>query len=297
MSRVFPAFIVRRVALFACAAVISLLVLNSLFSGYLQLSHQLSRSQLHIASERDQLQIQHHIPSGHDKVHLPTDRDKLRLPSDHDEVNLLSEQDKMLGELMDYAPPGVMDQARTAHRNLVKDFTQSRPRGQWHVLADPASVLLQLHTPLQDVSEHFLSVTLDSCAVQYNWSFINFAARRVVNMARALAPAMLRIGGTHQGFLVFEPDGEFSLELHRGQPTEVNCYPAREDRVKFPMTMAHFDAVNLFARKVGWELVFGLNSLLRDDDGAWASSNAEKLLHYAASKGYKVNWQLGNGNY
>ena len=185
-----------------------------------------------------------------------------------------------------------MAEVGVAHRSLIEAFDRET---RLPLLQDPTSVLVQLDTPLHDVSEQFLSVTLDSCAVQYNWSFIDFAAQRIVNMARGLAPAMLRVGGTHQGFLVFEPEGVFSHELHQNQPTEVNCYPRREDRVQFPMTTVHYDAVNQFVRKAGWELVFGLNSLLRDDRGEWKSLNAEKLLRYSASKGYSVNWQLGNG--
>lgn len=256
MARTFPVFVFRRVILIACAVAGGVLVLNALFRDHHQSNTQLPRFQLQPPS---------------------------------------AERDQELVGLMNHAPPDVMERALTGHRNLVMDFVHSRPRSQWPLLVDPASVLVQLDSPLQDVSDHFLSVTLDSCAVQYNWSFIDFAARRVINMARALAPATLRVGGTHQGFLVFEPDGEYSPGLHHNQPTEVNCYPKREDRVKFPMTTAHFDAVTLFAREVGWDLVFGLNSLLRDENGVWVSTNAEKLLRYSASKGYTVNWQLGNG--
>ncbi len=65
------------------------------------------------------------------------------------------------------------------------------------------------------------------------------------------------------------------------------------------MNTSQWDAVNLFAEAVGWDFVFGLNLLLGYlvHNGAWDSSNAEELMDYTLSKGYRVNWELGNGTY
>ena len=62
------------------------------------------------------------------------------------------------------------------------------------------------------------------------------------------------------------------------------------------MTTGQWDEVNQFVEVVGWEFVFGLNGLLRSN-GVWDSSNAALLMSYSNSKGYKVQWELGNGMY
>ena len=52
--------------------------------------------------------------------------------------------------------------------------------------------------------DQFLSVTIDAGNIKYNWEVINFTAPRVINMAKALVPAMLRVGGTSGNFIIFE---------------------------------------------------------------------------------------------
>ena len=147
------------------------------------------------------------------------------------------------------------------------------------------------------VDEQFLSVTLDACAIKYNWSIINFKLPRVINMAKALSPAMLRIGGIHVDYLIFEERGEdtaWGPPRQTAQPV-INCFP--EEFTNFTMNMAQWDAVNAFAEEVGWEMVFGLNDFLRTHwpKGDWDDSNAKKLMGYTLSKGYEVNWELGSG--
>nr|7RG8_A Chain A, Heparanase 50 kDa subunit [Homo sapiens]8E07_A Chain A, Heparanase 50 kDa subunit [Homo sapiens]8E08_A Chain A, Heparanase 50 kDa subunit [Homo sapiens] len=54
------------------------------------------------------------------------------------------------------------------------------------------------------------------------------------------------------------------------------------------------DVLYTFAKCSGLDLIFGLNALLRTSDGQWNSSNAQLLLDYCASKGYNIDWELGN---
>ena len=65
------------------------------------------------------------------------------------------------------------------------------------------------------------------------------------------------------------------------------------------MSAQQWDEVNHFSQVVGWDMIFGLNVLLRHPwpNGSWDSSNAEQLMKYTLSQGYKVNWELGNGRY
>ena len=139
------------------------------------------------------------------------------------------------------------------------------------------TIMIDLTSYVYEVSDQFLSVTIGAEAIKHNWRRINFTAPRVINMAKALAPAMLRVGGTSEDALIFE------------ETTELD---GKESN--FTMNTTEWDAVNMFVEAVGWDIIFGLNVLLRKN-GAWDSANAEELLTYTTSKGYKVNWELGNG--
>ncbi len=146
------------------------------------------------------------------------------------------------------------------------------------------SLSINLTASLFEVSDQFLSVTIDAGAIRKNWDIINFTLPRVINLAKGLSPAMLRVGGTSEDFLLFQSsEGTYS----RGKEQESN----------FTMSPAQWDAVNEFVKAVEWDFIFGLNLLLRHNwpNGSWDSSNAEGLFDYTLSKGYVVNWELGNG--
>ena len=144
-------------------------------------------------------------------------------------------------------------------------------------LEEENTITVNLTSYVHEVSDQFLSVTVGAEAIKHNWRRINFTAPRVINMAKGLAPAMLRVGGTSEDALIFEETNELNGE-------ESN----------FTMNTTQWDAVNMFVEAVGWDLIFGLNVLLRKN-GAWDSADAEELMTYTTSKGYKVNWELGNG--
>jgi len=41
--------------------------------------------------------------------------------------------------------------------------------------------------------------------------------------------------------------------------------------------------------------MFGLNVLLRTQDGSWDASNPKEIMQYVAEHGYNFGWELGNG--
>ena len=129
------------------------------------------------------------------------------------------------------------------------------------------------------VSEKYLSICLDAhILTDPSWTIDSFPAR-AVNMAKALAPAMLRVGGTQGDQLVFNK----SLI---GLPK----------KVEYQMSPSQWDALNEFTKNVGWDFIFGLNILLnKPNSSLWDPANAKELFEYTKSKGYKVNWELGNG--
>ena len=143
------------------------------------------------------------------------------------------------------------------------------------------TIMVNLTDHVYEVSDQFLSVTIDAGNIKSNWDTINFTATRIINMAKALAPAMLRVGGTEGDFLLFEETTDKNKQ-------SINVYS------NFTMNTSQWDAVNMFVEAAGWDFIFGLNVLLRVH-GSWNSTNAEELLTYTTSKGYKVNWELGNG--
>ena len=143
------------------------------------------------------------------------------------------------------------------------------------------TIMVNLTDHVYEVSDQFLSVTIDAGNIKSNWDTINFTATRIINMAKALAPAMLRVGGTEGDFLLFEETTDKNKQ-------SINVYS------NFTMNTSQWDAVNMFVEAAGWDFIFGLNVLLRVN-GSWNSTNAEELLTYTTSKGYKVNWELGNG--
>ncbi len=156
--------------------------------------------------------------------------------------------------------------------------------------ASPISI--NLTSSLYEVSDQFLSITIDADAIRYNWDNVNFSMPRMINLAKGLSPAMLRVGGTYQDFLLFGSGGEGKKEQMTHSTRQRT--PSLNN---FTMSPAQWDAVNEFVKAVEWDFIFGLNLLLRHNwpNGSWDSSNAEDLLDYTASKGYVVNWELGNG--
>lgn len=184
-----------------------------------------------------------------------------------------------------------------------------------------ASVKVDLDKALFVVSDKFLSITLDSNAMRDHWSTINLTCPRIINLAKGLLPATLRVGGTSQDFVFFSPDGsieksDYSPTKQTSQPlkdcpkknqnsytacmSKSQCYGGcRGDYVSnFTLSGADWDLVNGFVQKVGWELVFGLNVFLTKDWKlqTWDSSNAHELIQYTMKKGYTVlAWELGNG--
>ncbi|CAI8023721.1 Heparanase [Geodia barretti] len=140
-------------------------------------------------------------------------------------------------------------------------------------------IVLNVSAPISEVDPQFLSVTIDAGDISRNWSGITFTAQRIINMARGLTPAMLRVGGTSGDFLIFNSSTEETVQ-----------------RTNFTMTPQQWDEVNKFVETVGWDFVFGLNALLRTPypNGSWDSDNARMLLSYSTSRNYTVQWELGN---
>ena len=119
------------------------------------------------------------------------ERSRPRLPPIGTHISLPRRDDGVLI----FSPPGIQG---GAHRD-VKENERSRPR----LPPIGTHISLDTYAPVRVVDPQFLSVTLEAGDIRSNWASIDFTAPRIISMARALNPAMLRVGGTSQDFLTF----------------------------------------------------------------------------------------------
>ncbi|XP_020619358.1 heparanase-like isoform X3 [Orbicella faveolata] len=141
------------------------------------------------------------------------------------------------------------------------------------------NVSINLDRSVFTVSEKFLSVAIDSNIMRHHWPHVNFTSERLFNLARGLSPAFLRIGGTAGDFLIY--DDSQGLQ----KPKNVS---------NFTITHQDLDKIHLLSSKAGWDVMFGLNVLLRTQDGSWDASNPKEIMQYVAEHGYNFGWELGN---
>ena len=177
--------------------------------------------------------------------------------------------------------------------------------------------------------DRFLSVALGASLIRRHWENFNFSSVKLQNLAKGLTPAYLRMGGTDEDFLLFEPDRIFfsnpardkhvkTDKISRNQLTNdiphqqrtcsystspdqrmYNCTTSRGQRTNtytnFTMMTKDADDFFTFARVSGLNIIFGLNVLLRDSNTRhWNSTNAEELMKYITSRSFRCGWELGN---
>ncbi|KAK9207870.1 hypothetical protein WN944_000219 [Citrus x changshan-huyou] len=119
----------------------------------------------------------------------------------------------------------------------------------------------------------------------------------LLKAVKAFSPLKIRMGGTLQDKVVYESKG-----------IDEPCTPFVKNNSELfgfsegCLTMCRWDELNIFFRRAGAVVTFGLNALrgriIQSDGsarGAWDSSNAESLMRYTVNKGYKIyGWELGN---
>jgi hypothetical protein len=111
----------------------------------------------------------------------------------------------------------------------------------------------------------------------------DFTRPALRTLAKALAPAYLRIGGTTADDVYYDMSD-----------TPVTRAPGA---YQYVMTRAQWDAANAFATATGMRVMFTIDAGPgpRDASHAWTPDNAKVLLSYTASKGYAIAlWELGN---
>lgn len=111
----------------------------------------------------------------------------------------------------------------------------------------------------------------------------DFREPKLRRLARALAPARVRIGGTEADHVVYSEGSLAAGELPAGY--------------EYAFTRAHWDALAQFTRDVGYSLMFTVNAGPgpRNADGVWRDDNARLLLDFARDNPVPDTvWELGN---
>lgn len=158
-------------------------------------------------------------------------------------------------------------------------------------------------------NNNFINVAIDSGVIRRNWENLQLNSTKVQTLAAGLAPCYLRVGGTDADFLIFgnNPNSyktkvdysktyQPSVTINKRQRRDLGYSGSmgRSDFTNFTMNTSMYDQLHKFVSAVGWEMIFDLNSLLRNN-GAWDPTNAIQLINYTASQGYKMGgWELGN---
>jgi heparanase 1 len=102
-------------------------------------------------------------------------------------------------------------------------------------------------------------------------------------LAAALAPAMLRIGGTDADHLWYDTSGAAEVEPPEG--------------FRAALDAPTWERVAAFASDTGLELFMTLNAgpMVRDEANAWVGDNARDFMAWTVSRGDPVAvWELGN---
>ncbi|MGE0869000.1 MAG: hypothetical protein AB7P03_10565 [Kofleriaceae bacterium] len=160
-------------------------------------------------------------------------------------------------------------------------------------------ITVDVTAPVARVDERFVGIAVDTAQVVGGefWDPFNtdpampnvpvppydFSRPRLRELARALAPAMLRIGGT---------DADLTYYDLSDTPIETPVAPDR-----WVLTRAKWDGVLTFAELIQAPILFTLNAgaAHRNEAGQWIPDNARTLIDYSVANGDRVAvWELGN---
>ncbi|KAK7093468.1 hypothetical protein V1264_007215 [Littorina saxatilis] len=153
----------------------------------------------------------------------------------------------------------------------------------------PVVVKIELGQSLNTISPHFVGVNIDSDTVRYHWQTLDFSSQKLQNLARALSPSYLRMGGT-------SADGmNYFMGNATAAGTQVFNAGHHVAKPPFNITADQWVYLNEFLRTVSWDFIFDLNALKRNADGSWDPDNARQLLQFSADRNYTIaGFELGN---
>ncbi|XP_015594847.1 uncharacterized protein LOC107267525 [Cephus cinctus] len=148
------------------------------------------------------------------------------------------------------------------------------------IVADDAILTVNVKKPIAIVSEKFLSMTLDP-AVLLTGDVLTSSTERSTNMARGLAPAYVRLGGSHSNSYTFE---------RALFPQDAKSDP------DYTFSEAHWVLVQQWAEKAGLEVIACIAPQQTNSGSqppTWDPRNALDLISFSDHMGYNMSWQLG----
>ncbi|CAK1554571.1 unnamed protein product [Leptosia nina] len=150
-----------------------------------------------------------------------------------------------------------------------------------------------------NIPDTYLSVGIDVSEIQ-DYHTVDFSNKQFKNLASALSPARIRLGGTMSDRLIFSPDDIPSVSCNHCPYNTVKAFCSSLKKVCrhkflpfFVMTGPKWIEINNFCKDTGLQLMFPLNVLLRDDH-EWNLQNAMELIKFSKSNKFDIDWQLGN---
>ncbi|XP_017762991.1 PREDICTED: heparanase-like [Eufriesea mexicana] len=142
------------------------------------------------------------------------------------------------------------------------------------------------HSPLHTVSNKFLSFGLDTSLLR-DMKSLPIKNSKFINLARHLAPAYVRIGGTSADCLYFNQTTRIIFEK---QISPIDG----QDISNFTINEIDFENLYNFTVESKLRMIFDLNLLFRTVNGSWNDINAKNIISFAKNKNMKLDWQLGN---
>ncbi|XP_076240617.1 heparanase [Calliopsis andreniformis] len=144
------------------------------------------------------------------------------------------------------------------------------------------------YSPLCTVSNKFLSFGLDTSLLRDIKNF-PIENEKFINLAKQLAPAYVRVGGTSSDCLYFAFN-----QTAQTVPKKIISPVNDQDISNFTITDIDFENLYKFAIKSKLRMIFDLNVLIRNGDNSWNDTNSKSIISFAHNKGMKLDWQLGN---
>nr|XP_034193899.1 heparanase-like [Osmia lignaria]XP_034193900.1 heparanase-like [Osmia lignaria] len=140
---------------------------------------------------------------------------------------------------------------------------------------------------IRTVSDKFLSFGIDTSQLR-DMKRLPIVNEKFINLARHLAPAYVRIGGTSADCLFFN---QTTTEITSEQ---IISAVDDQDISNFTINNIHFENLYNFAIRSKLRMIFDLNVLIRNPNNSWDSTNAKSIISFAKDKNMKLDWQLGN---
>eukprot|EP01038_Epipyxis_sp_PR26KG_P008537 gene8537-11539_t len=167
--------------------------------------------------------------------------------------------------------------------NVTTEFNLRRNTNKINVQAGNTVYITSLDT--DNYHTQVYDTYLSFCLLLQNIPTINYGNAFFTQLTKNLfmgGSTELRLGGAGSS--------DFLFTRGNGCPSTVNgvTYTAC-------VTAAQFDAVALYAKKIGAGLVYDFNIRQRLPDGSWDTTNTELLMDYMIEKGYALTGvELGN---